>query len=247
MMKKNDRKKLLACCLAVLLLCGGLLNIPGKNGSHSVMAPFHGPSQQLILDAGHGGEDGGAVSLSGVAESTINLAITLKLDQLLGFYGVCPRLLRDRDISLHEPEADTLRKKKVSDLKNRVKMIEETENAVVISIHQNTFPNQTYHGAQVFYREGAESTALAALLQETLKNGLDKENQRKPAQIPDSIYLMQHITCPAALIECGFLSNPTEEQKLLNPGYQTQIAVCIAGAWLRYTENQGGNLQDPVV
>lgn len=246
-MKKNSRKKLLACCLAVLLLCGGLLNVLGKKGSYPAMAPFHGPSQQLILDAGHGGEDGGAVSLSGVAESTINLAITLKLDQLLGFYGVCPRLLRDCDISLHESEADTLRKKKVSDLKNRVKMIEETENAVVISIHQNTYPSQAYHGAQVFYRKGVESTTLAALLQETLKNGVDQENQRQPAQIPDSIYLMQHITCPAVLIECGFLSNPTEEQKLLTFGYQTQLAICITGAWLRYSENQGGNFQEPVV
>lgn len=246
-MKKNGIKKIGICCLAVLLFCRGLLNLFGREDAHPVLAPFHGPSQQLILDAGHGGEDGGAVSLTGVAESTINLAITLKLDQLLGFYGVCPQLLRESDISLHGPEADTLRKKKVSDLKNRVKIIEETENAVVISIHQNTFPNQTYHGAQVFYRKGEESAALAMLFQEALKNGVDAGNQRQPTQIPDSIYLMQHITCPAVLIECGFLSNPAEEQKLLSPGYQTQLAVCIAGAWLQHTENQGGNLQHPVV
>lgn len=246
MMKKNGRKKLLACCLAVLLL-GKALHIIGRNNLRPVLAPFHGPAQQLILDAGHGGEDGGAVSLSGVSESTINLAIALKIDQLLGFYGVCPYLLRESDISLHEPEADTLRKKKVSDLKNRVRMIEATENAVVISIHQNTFPSQAYHGAQVFYREGEESADLAALFQETLKNGIDRENQRQPTRIPDSIYLMQHITCPAVLIECGFLSNPTEEQKLLSAGYQTQLAVCIAAAWLQHAENQSGNLQSPVV
>lgn len=247
MMKKNSKKKFLACCLTLLLLCGGLLNLLGKNRSCSALVTLHGPSQQLILDAGHGGEDGGAVSLTGVAESTINLAITLKLDQLFGFYGVCPKLLRESDISLHDPEADTLRKKKVSDLKNRVRIIEETQNAIVISIHQNTFPNQAYHGAQVFYREGEESAALALLFQETLKNGIDKENQRQPTQIPDSIYLMQHITCPAILIECGFLSNPTEEQKLLSGGYQTQLAICIAGAWLQHTENQGGNSSSPVV
>lgn len=246
-MKKVAGKKLLACCMAVLLLAGCILSMSLKRRARPTLAPCHGPIRQLILDAGHGGEDGGAVSLSGVAESTVNLAIVLKLEQLLGFYGVCPKLLRESDISLHDPDADTLRKKKVSDLKNRVKIIEETENAIVISIHQNTFPNQAYHGAQVFYREGEISAALAELLQETLKNGLDRENQREPSKISDSIYLMQHITCPAVLVECGFLSNPSEEQKLLSEGYQTQLAVCIAGAWLEYTEIKSSNLQSPVV
>lgn len=211
------------------------------------LVPVRLPEWQLILDAGHGGEDGGAVSVTGVAESTINLSITLKIDQLLGFYGVCPILLRNTDVSLHDPQANTLREKKVSDLKNRVATIESTANAVLISVHQNTFTNKAYHGAQVFYRDGEESLALARQTQDALRRGADPNNQRSPAKISDSIYLMKHITCPAILVECGFLSNPDEEEKLRDSSYQTQLAGCIASAWLRCGEIQGGNFQTPVV
>lgn len=203
--------------------------------------------KQLILDAGHGGEDGGAVSLTGVPESGINLAVVLKLDQLLGLYGEAPLLLRETDISLHDAEADTLRKKKVSDLHNRVAMIEGTENAVVISIHQNTFSNASYHGAQVFFREGEESKALAIQVQDALRNGLDPENKRTPAKIADSVYLMKHITCPGILVECGFLSHAGEEAKLRSGEYQTQLALCIASAWLRSGEIGGSNMDGNVV
>lgn len=204
-------------------------------------------SRQLILDAGHGGEDGGAVSLSGVSESGINLAITLKIDQLLGFYGVCPVLLRDTDASLHNSEATTLREKKVSDLKNRVEMIENTPNAVLISVHQNNFTNSAYHGAQVFYRDTDESRLLAEYMQENLKQALDPQNNRTPTQISDSIYLMKHISCPAILVECGFLSNPDEEKKLTSDSYQTKLAMCIAATWLTSSEIQSGNYREPVV
>ena len=180
-------------------------------------------------------------------ESGINLSITLKLDQLLGFYGVCPILLRETDVSLHAPEADTLRKKKVSDLRNRVAAIESVENAVLLSIHQNTFSNAAYHGAQTFYRAGEESKALAQLMQETLRDGADPENRRTPTKIPDSIYLMKHITCPTVLVECGFLSNPSEEAKLRNDGYQTRLAACMASAWLRSGEIQGGKAAENVI
>jgi N-acetylmuramoyl-L-alanine amidase len=203
--------------------------------------------RQLILDAGHGGEDGGAVSLTGVPESGINLSVVLKLDQLLGFYGVSPILLRETDISLHDTEADTLRKKKVSDLHNRVAAIEEIQNGVVISIHQNTFPDPAYHGAQVFYRTGEESQALAKAVQDALREGLDPANERTPTQITDSVYLMKHITCPAILVECGFLSNREEEAKLRDGGYQTQLALCITSAWLQSDEIQGSNRETPVL
>lgn len=240
---KKIRKKiflLTTVLTTVLLLMIGLYL--RQEQEVSVMVPVRLPEWQLILDAGHGGEDGGAVSVTGVAESTINLSIILKIDQLLGFYGVCPVLLRDTDISLHDSQANTLREKKVSDLKNRVDTIESTSNAVLISVHQNTFTNQAYHGAQVFYRDGEESLALARQTQETLRRGVDPDNQRSPAQISDSIYLMKHITCPAILVECGFLSNPAEEEKLRSASYQTKLAICIASSWLRYSEIQGGNL-----
>lgn len=212
----------------------------------AALAPVRLPGRQLILDAGHGGEDGGAVSLTGVPESGINLSVALKLDQLLGFYGVSPVLLRETDTSLHDPEADTLRKKKVSDLHNRVAAIEGTQGAVVISIHQNTFQDPAYHGAQVFYRAGEESQALAVVVQESLR-AADPDNGRSPAKIPDSVYLMKHITCPAVLVECGFLSNRGEEEKLRDGGYQTKLAACVASAWLRSGEIGSGGGGDGVL
>lgn len=247
-MKKRSLKKVLALTVTAALVVAGAIAVqPGARQVKSVFVPVRVSEKQLILDAGHGGEDGGAVSLTGVPESSINLSITLKIDQLLGFYGVSPILLRETDISLHDPEADTLRKKKVSDLRNRVAAIESVENAVLLSIHQNTFSNAAYHGAQTFYRAGEESKALAQLMQDTLREGADPENRRTPTKIPDSIYLMKHITCPAVLVECGFLSNPTEEAKLRDDGYQTRLAACMASAWLRSGEIQGGKAAENVI
>lgn len=245
-MGKGQRKIFLTAALAIALLLGDGVHEKVEKGI-SAMTSVRISERQLILDAGHGGEDGGAVSITGIAESTINLAITLKIDQLLGFYGISPILVRNSDISLHNAEANTLREKKVSDLKNRVALVEGTANGVLISIHQNTFTNQVYHGAQVFYRGEEESLALAKLVQTALRNGVDPDNDRTPAEISDSIYLMKHITCPAILVECGFLSNPIEEEKLRSNNYQTQLAICIVSAWLESEEIQGGNSQSPVI
>ena len=178
---------------------------PGR-AALAAFSPVRSGGQTLVLDAGHGGEDGGAVSHSGVPESGINLAIVQKQEQLLGLYGEAPLLLRSEDISLHDDSAQTLREKKVSDLHNRVARIEETEHAVLLSVHQNTFPDGKYHGAQVFYSNGELSQPLAQLTQETLRAALDPGNTREAKPIPDSVYLMNHITCPAILVECGFLS-----------------------------------------
>ena len=249
-MKKWDRKIILAGTLALLLTTSLIAGLFQPRKAAPVFAPVRFPECQLILDAGHGGEDGGAVSITGVPESGINLAVVRKMDQLLGFYGIAPKLLRETDISLHDASAETLRQKKVSDLKNRVAAIEAVENGVLISIHQNTFPNAAYHGAQVFYREGEESKALAQLVQTALREGVDHENKRTPTKIPDSVYLMKHITRPAVLVECGFLSHPAEEEKLRSGGYQTQLALCVTSAWLKSGENReigGSQPQSAVV
>ncbi len=199
----------------------------------------------LILDAGHGGEDGGAVSLSGVPESAVNLAVTRRLDFLLGLFGVPGVMLRQEDISLHDDNAKTLREKKVSDLKNRVAAIESEKNACLISIHQNTFSDPRYHGAQVFFAPTDGSQALAEAMQETLRITLDPENQRVCKPIPDTIYLMNHIACPAILVECGFLSNPEEEHLLTSPNYQTKLAAALAGGLLSYqtSTTQGASIK----
>jgi len=245
-MKKCPWKKCLAGVLAAAVCLGAAGFLWGKRSAVGVWKTVRAERYQIILDAGHGGEDGGAVSITGVPESGLNLEIVLRLDQLLGFYGIPPILLRDRDISLHDPEAGTLREKKVSDLHNRVAAIESVENALLVSIHQNTFPSSAYHGAQVFYRPGEESKALAERVQEALQ-AADPENRRSPAKIPDSVYLMGHITCPAVLVECGFLSNPAEEARLKSGGYQNQLAICIASAVLKSGEIHSGETGGNVV
>ena len=186
----------------------------------------------LVLDAGHGGEDGGAVSLTGTPESQINLAIVLKLRDVLGLYGVDPIVLREEDISLHDDDANTLREKKRSDLKNRVAAIEAVEGGTLLSIHQNTYPGSRYHGAHVFYAPTEGSQELAEHFQNSIKAALQPENERAVKRIPDTVYIMNHVTCPAVLIECGFLTNPEEEALLRDEDYQRKLSAVIAAAWL---------------
>ena len=186
----------------------------------------------LVLDAGHGGEDGGAVSLTGTPESQINLAIVLKLRDVLGLYGVDPIVLREEDISLHDDDANTLREKKRSDLKNRVAAIEAVEGGTLLSIHQNTYPGSRYHGAHVFYAPTEGSQELAEHVQNSIKAALQPDNERAVKRIPDTVYIMNHVTCPAVLIECGFLTNPEEEALLRDEDYQRKLSAVIAAAWM---------------
>ncbi len=231
-MKRRRLSWLLLAALAAVACTQAVSHRAGE--AQPVFSPIRYPDQTLILDAGHGGEDGGAVSLSGAAESGINLAIVLRMNQLLGLYGITPILLRSEDISLHDSSAQTLREKKVSDLHNRVAAIEAQENATLISVHQNTFSSTKYHGAQVFYTNEALSLPFAQLTQDVLRESLDPENTRKPKPIPDSVYLMKHITCRAILVECGFLSNPEEDQRLQSADYQLQLASALTAAWLQF-------------
>ena len=185
---------------------------------------------RLILDAGHGGEDGGAVSLSGHKESLINLSITLKLDQILALMGEPPLLLRETDISLHDDGAVTIREKKVSDLKNRVKTAGQYPAATLVSIHQNSYPEPQYRGTQVFFSSTAGSQQLAQSLQNAFSVHLQPENIRQAKEIPDSVYLMNHIQNRAVLVECGFLTNPEEDVLLQQDDYQCKLALILGAA-----------------
>ena len=191
----------------------------------------------LIIDAGHGGADGGAVSKSGTVESGLNLAIARKLNQLAGLYGVKTLMIRVDDNSIHDESAATLREQKRSDLENRVELINKTENGVLISIHQNIFPKSSSRGTQVFYG-GEESLPWAAETQTLFHNVLQPENSRQAAKISDSVYLMSHITCPAILVECGFLSNGEEEQLLQSGDYQLKLAQVLLASYLCHSFDQ---------
>ncbi|MBR6119816.1 MAG: N-acetylmuramoyl-L-alanine amidase [Oscillospiraceae bacterium] len=186
-----------------------------------------GGAPVIVVDPGHGGEDGGALAPSGTKEAARNLEISLRLRDLLRFLGCSVRMTRETDVSVHSPEALTVSEKKVSDLKNRVRAVNETPGAVLISIHQNTFPEARYRGAQVFYTGSARSKALAEALQRVLGERLDPDNHRQAKQT-DSVYLLNQVSCPAALVECGFLSNPREEQLLGTADYQKKLAAAIA-------------------
>lgn len=184
----------------------------------------------LILDAGHGGEDGGAVSPKGVKESTINLEIVLRMEQMLGLLGESPLMLRCEDISLHDPQAQTLREKKVSDLKNRVEAVNANPGATLISIHQNSYPEPRYSGTQVFYAPTEGSQQLAQKLQTSIRTAFQPDNARQEKPIPESVYLMNRISNRAVLIECGFLTNSEEEQLLQQAAYQKKMALVLAAA-----------------
>lgn len=181
----------------------------------------------VVLDPGHGGEDGGAVSPNGVHESDLNLAIGLRTRDLLRFLGIQVVMTRETDTSIHSPEAGTITEKKVSDLKNRVRIVSESGGAVLVSIHQNMFAQSKYSGTQVFYADTDGSRELAETLQAQFAAKLDPSNHRK-AKLCENVYLLNQITCPGILVECGFLSNPREESLLQTEVYQKKLAAVLA-------------------
>ena len=182
----------------------------------------------IVIDAGHGGMDGGAVSCTGALESQINLEITLRLRDLFHLLGYETYMIRQTDTSVHT-KGETIAQKKVSDLKERVRIINETDNAILLSIHQNHFPDDKYSGAQVFYAKSGESEALAKILQDNFIATINPGSNRKIKKA-SGIYLMEHIECTGVLIECGFLSNYREEAKLRTPEYQKQLCCVIISA-----------------
>lgn len=211
-----------------LVLSGALALASVLSRTATVMAE-NAPSQAvrwIILDPGHGGEDGGAVSLSGIPESQYNLQISLRLEQVLRFLGHPTHMLRREDRDLHTQGA-TVAQRKVSDLKERIRLIGQWENPLLISIHQNYFSQGQYAGPQVFYANTPGSRELAQKLQLQLNRVLAPNSRREEKQAR-GIYLMEHIQCQGLLVECGFLSNPVEEALLGTGEYQTFLVCIIA-------------------
>lgn len=219
-------KKLLPAYIVVLVGC--LLLVYFGNRAVTVMVentPLTG-RQCIIIDAGHGGIDGGATSCTGLPESELNLQIALRLDDLLHLLGYDTRMVRTTDTSIHT-QGDTIAAQKVSDLKERVKLVNQTENGLLVSIHQNTFSDGKYSGAQVFYARDSKSRELAEAMQTALVRYLNPGSKRK-CKASDGIYLMQNIEKPGILIECGFLTNAEEEAKLRSVAYQQKLCCVIA-------------------
>jgi len=227
-MKKGNWVGMVPFYLLIAILCIGA----AVTGSTTVTTALQNLSPQrantIVIDAGHGGIDGGATSCTGVLESQINLEIALKLNDLLHLLGYDTVMIRTTDTSVHT-EGNTIAAQKVSDLKERVRICNETDNAMVVSIHQNTFPDHRYSGAQVFYAKTEGSRELASALQTQLGKALNPGVNRK-CKASEHIYLMENLRCPGILVECGFLSNPQEEALLREIGYQQKLCCVIASA-----------------
>lgn len=180
----------------------------------------------IVLDAGHGGADGGASGPDGTRECDLNLAITLKTDAVLGLLGEQTLLLRSTDTDLSSSDSKSISQKKVSDIRRRVELTNSQPGAILVSIHCNTYSQEKYHGAQVFYTGGAKE--FGETMQLALKTGVDPTNARMAKAVSPDVYLMNHIKVPGILVECGFLTNQEELTNLKDPDYQTRLAVTIA-------------------
>ena len=231
---KNHGKWALVYCTAV---CIGLLATAFGNRVVTVMSENRsvGNKHCIVIDPGHGGEDGGAVSIRNLPESRYNLEISLRLQDMFHLLGYQTRMIRTEDVSIFT-KGDTLAQKKTSDLMERVRIANETEGALLLSIHQNHFPDSQYAGAQVFFAQTEGSEDLAKQIQNSFITSVNPGSKRQVKKA-EKVYLMTHIQCPGVLIECGFLSNPQEERMLRDPEYQKKLVSVIAAATGTFLSN----------
>lgn len=224
-------KRIYICILIlVLCICGVFTGIIANKNVYATSVSsdnLSGNYPTIIIDAGHGGEDGGASSESGQLEKDINLDISLTLEKLLQQGGFSVKMIRNNDISIHDGTANTTRERKVSDIQNRVKITNSDKNNILVSIHQNHFTESQYFGTQVFYSKNNEkSSVLAESIRTAVTSLLQPENNRKCKEA-DNVYLLDHVNVPAVIVECGFLSNPDEAYKLSQSEYKNNLAYTI--------------------
>ena len=192
------------------------------------------PSMTLIIDAGHGGEDGGALAHSGTKESELNLDIALRVEALAHFCGLQTVMTRTNDQIAYPDDASTTAARKLADQKQRIALINSIDNACLLSIHQNKYSTPAPRGPQVLYAATDGSHQFGSLTQQNLTAVLYPDNIRSEIEIPSGIYLFKKVRCPAILVECGFLSNPTECTLLEDPQYRLKTATVLAASCIQY-------------
>lgn len=176
----------------------------------------------------------GAESKNGITENAINLKITLKVQSLLEQSGAIVILTRSDENGIYDLDKQTLREKKVSDIKNRVKIGNESQADIFVSIHLNKIPQTQYYGWQTFYKKSDEnSIKLAKSIQQNLNESIQKQNKRESLAISGK-YIIEHVEIPTTIVECGFLSNPEEEAQLQNEEYQDRLAWGIYNGIIDY-------------
>lgn len=229
-----DLKRLIKIVLIVALLAAAavFVKIFVSNGGLKPVINQNSRST-LVLDAGHGGIDGGAISDSGLKESDINLQIALKTEALVRFLGIDTVMTRETDTDNSGNKAYS----EHDNLVQRAKLANSTENAVLISIHQNKFPSAVVSGAEVMYSDNDDSKALGLITQDNLVALLDSSNRRVARPAPKELLLTSSVECPTILVECGFMSNPQEVQKLASNDYQLKLAAILAGSYIQFLNN----------
>ncbi|MBQ7953510.1 MAG: N-acetylmuramoyl-L-alanine amidase [Clostridia bacterium] len=181
----------------------------------------------LIIDAGHGGMDGGAVGTNGTLEKEINLKVSIYLKEIAEKNGKKVIMTREEDTSLHTTDSSKVRDQKRSDLENRRQILLNNNTGIFISIHMNKYETEDVKGAQVFYANNDQSRTLANKIQNSLIKGLADGNKRVAKPAPSSLYIFKGCNSTAVVVECGFLSCPEEEKLLATEEYQKKLAQCI--------------------
>ncbi len=221
--------------LLALVLAVAFLPIIGGQSLLQVWRPTGEITPTIVIDPGHGGIDGGAVGIDDSFEKNINLSISKKLKHLFEIHGFCVIMTREDDRSIHDNRYNTINGQKVSDLHNRLAIVSRTNNAILLSIHQNQFPISKYWGTQVFYGpKNTESILLAQCVQDTVVSMLQPENERMIKRAGDNLYILYNVKQPAVLVECGFLSNRDECGLLNDDLYQEKLAFAIFCSFLEY-------------
>lgn len=202
-------------------------------------------SQTLVIDAGHGGFDGGAVSSNGITEQDINLSISKMVYYLSFFFGQNAVMTRADSNALDYNENLSVKENKIADIHARENITKNTKNPIFMSIHLNKFEQPQYFGAQVFYSKNNEkSKYFAQSIQSSFLEGIKNKNIRTAKPAPQTVYLMKALKCPAIIVECGFLSNPQEEQLLHSQNYQKRLAVCIFSGYQNYLYGENNETEN---
>ncbi len=218
----------------ISLLISLILIIPSLNFELPLPTDTDMGNVTIVIDAGHGGEDGGCEG-NGLVEKDLNLDISMRLASLLREAGVNVVMTRDTDILLYDKNSDYEGKKKVQDVRRRLEIATEQENAVLVSIHMNYFAETKYSGLQVWYsKNDSRSRILASLIQTEVKTTLQPNNKRSIKESTSSIFLLNNATFPAVLVECGFLSNTDEARALGDAEYRQALAKSIFEAIMKY-------------
>lgn len=228
------RDALPLCVALVLVLVVFLLPEYPVAEQDETVSVFSENEPVLIIDAGHGGADGVAVASDGTVESAINLSIAQKLDALARLFGTNTVMTRNSEDIDYPDDADTIPKMKSADQNARVALINSIGNGVLISIHQNFYPDSRPSGAQVLYAATDGSQRLGEMAHAAVNAALCPDNRRVAAPIDEDIYLMRSVHCPAILVECGFISNPAELQNLQNSTYQKKLSAILLSSYLQY-------------